>query len=122
MGLRFLLVDDNDNQHELFRCYASRFEMIEFCHAMDMEQAKAEIGSNSPDVVLLDNRLHPYDDFRDTVPQIRGAGFKGKIVLISSDIDHPIFGSARDFSVHACVNKYEFTLQNFGDKLMEIVH
>ena len=120
MPKRLLLVDDNENQHELFRCYTTTADDFELGHASDIQQAAEEIKSDAPDVVFLDNRLHPHEDFRETVPLIREAGFEGKIVLISSDVDHPVFHLAGDFSVHSCINEFEFTLGNFREKLSEL--
>lgn len=119
MTRKVLLIDDNDTQHELFRCYAFASDEIELTHATSIEEATDKIRKSLPDIIFLDNRVYPHNDFRDTIPLIRQAGFDGNIVLISSDVDQPVFKLAGKFSVHSCVNKFDFTIQNFHEKLGE---
>ena len=116
-----LLIDDNDTQHELFRCYAFALDEIKLRHATSMQEATEKIKDSQPDIIFLDNRVYPHNDFRETIPLIRQAGFEGNIVLISSDVDQPVFKLADKFSVHSCVNKFDFTIQNFQEKLGELI-
>ncbi len=124
MLTKFLLIDDNDHQHELFRCYAMLADTLELAHARSLEEAVNTLADDLPDVVLLDNRLHPYRDYRQTVPKLRQAGFVGKIVLISSDVNEPIFSNANTtaFNVHSCVDKSDFRLDTFQQTLDGIAH
>jgi len=116
----FLLVDDNETQHELFRCYAMDTD-FNFRHAVNLEDATKQLREQKPDVVFLDNRLTPFPDFRETIPVIRNAGYDGKIVVISSDVKHPIFELASEYSIHAYMNKFEITLSNFSDVMNKLV-
>ncbi len=49
-------------------------------------------------LVLMDNRLHPTVDFRETVPALRQAGFIGPIGVISSSLDDPYFQAFEDMA------------------------
>ncbi len=113
---KYLLIDDNEMQHELFRCYCIGTGH-EFLHAVSLEQALEILENEVPEVVFLDNRLAPYPDFRKTVPAIRDAGFEGKIVVISSDVQDPVFNEAGEYTVHDYINKFEVSLTNFSDTI-----
>ncbi len=113
MLANILLINDNDHQHELFRCYAMMSDDIELNHATDLEEAAGMIAKTDLDLIFLDDRLHPYGDFRETVPVVRKAGYREKIVLISSDVEHPIFWEADDHTVYACMDKSDFSLEKF---------
>ncbi len=110
-----LLIDDNDHQHELFRCYALTAPNIEIDHATSLEEGVECLSVRTPNVIFLDNRLQPFRNFSETVPVIREAGFQGKIIIISSDIDDPQFSNSERFSVHHCRSKSDFTLSTFQD-------
>ena len=120
MPKKYLLVDDNENQHELFKCYAMTVVHAEFHYANGIQQAAEKIATEEIDVVLLDNRLHPYEDYRETIPLIREAGFEGKVILISSDVNHPIFRDAEEYTISSCIDKSEFSLSNFSERLAEL--
>ena len=108
-----LLIDDNDHQHELFNCYAMTTEGIELDHAVNLEEGIECLSSKTPHVIFLDNKLQPFSSFSETVPSIRQAGFDGKIVVISSDINDPQFRTSQSFTVHHCRDKADFSLNTF---------
>lgn len=109
-----LLIDDNNHQHELFNCYALTVDDIELEHAVNLEEGIDSLSSKTPHVIFLDNRLQPFANFSETVPSIRDAGFEGKIVVISSDINDPQFSTSESFSVHHFRDKSDFSLSTFG--------
>lgn len=47
------------------------------------------------DLILLDNRLLPNADFRETVPELRGIGYTGPIGVVSTDISGGYFRNSR---------------------------
>lgn len=111
---RILVVDDNSHQHELFRCYSSVANDIELEHAMTLDEALDIIAERAPSIIFLDNRLEPFDDFRETVPRIRERGFDGRIVVLSADVDTNAFKEINRFTVHSYLDKLDITLNNFG--------
>jgi len=73
------------------------------------------VKSSTIDMVFLDNRLVPNNDFRETAPQLRNAGFIGPIGIISSDISGRYFEQFRDYGVDFKIGKDEIdgTVINF---------
>lgn len=110
-----LVIDDNNMQHELLRCYAMNLDGFNFIHAVTLEDGLAQIKSHKPVLIFLDNRLAPYEDFVQTAPSIRAKGFTGPLVVISSDIHQPIFRQAKEYKVDHVIDKSQITLDNFGD-------
>ncbi len=109
-----LIVDDSEMQLRLFEAYASTLTKASYKPAQALEAAVEQLDDGAPDLILLDNRLHPYDDFRQTVPRIRDAGYSGKIVVMSSEINHPMFLEAAEFDVADVVDKSEFNSRSFA--------
>lgn len=116
-----LLIDDNSLQHELFSCYASTANMIDISHAFCLEDGLTKINEENPDVILLDNRLVPFQNFKETIPQIRASGYEGRIVVISSDVDGITKQEMTDYSVFSCIDKFEFDLTNFENKIGDLL-
>ena len=108
-----LFVDDNDHQHKLISVYSRTLPDVSVHYASSLERTLEYIQDEQPDVIFLDSQLHPFTDFSQTVPQIRDAGYTGTIVVISADINQPIFNKASEFNVHSCLDKTELTLSNY---------
>jgi DNA-binding NtrC family response regulator len=116
-----LLVDDNIHQHKIFECYAIGKEDLNLRHAQTIQQALLEIDVEIPDLILLDNRLHPFESFCDTIPLIRSRGYKGKIFVISADVSAPRMLNREQHSVSGFIDKFEFNLQNFCGKINSLL-
>lgn len=112
-----LVVDDNSHQHELFRCYALHLGDVFLSHAHSLDEAVERLSNMAVELILLDNRIPPYSDYRETVPQLRSAGYQGKIIVISADINDRVFGAIKKHTVDTVVDKFEFSMTNFSDKL-----
>ena len=117
---KVLVIDDNDTMHELFRCYAMVGD-VNLSHAVNLDEAIENIQSSKLDLILLDNRLQPFDDFTQTVPEIYKAGFEGKIAVISSETDAPVYKKVKDYGVSAVINKFDFKLDNFSEMVVKLV-
>jgi DNA-binding NtrC family response regulator len=115
---RILVVDDNDHQHELFRCYAMMATGIETVHVKSIEEAKMIAEPLAIDLVLLDSKLAPHESYVETVPLIRSSGFAAPIVVISADVNEKRFANADQHGVLKCVNKFDFNLRNFQDVVL----
>ena len=112
-GHSVLLVDDNKSLIELFKCYATNSKKIVLSCAASLEEAIDQISEKSPDVILLDSRLTPYNDFSESVPVLRRSGYDGKIVVISCDIHDQVFSDYRNYSVDGCIDKFHVNFSNF---------
>lgn len=113
-----MLVDDNSHQHELFNCYAMFSDTVKLTHANSIEETLSCIVDDKFDVILLDNRLVPFDSFTETVPQIRSKGYNGRIVVISADIASIVPEKAREHRVYKCLDKFDFNADNFENKMI----
>lgn len=114
---KLLIIDDNDTQHELFRCFAAPAANIELLHATTIEQAVDVIEETNPDIVFLDYQLVPHKNCGQTLPRIRDAGFVGKVIVISSSINSTLVNMARDHAADDVADKGEFNFRNFGEKV-----
>jgi DNA-binding NarL/FixJ family response regulator len=73
------------------------------------------------DLVLLDNRLLPNADFRETVPELRGIGYTGPIGVISTDISGNYFQEFPDYGVDFRIGKDEIDVQTLQHIIREYV-
>ena len=115
------MVDDNDHQHELFKVYSMMSSRVDTLHALSLQEALPMLSTDSPDLVLMDHRLHPYDSFQDTIPLVRAAGYDGCLVVISADVNDRDFADAAELGVTRCLNKFDFTLENFDDLVIGVL-
>lgn len=116
-----LLIDDNSHQHALFDCYSMNADVIDLVSTSNIEDAINSIKSEEPDIILLDNRLAPYETFKETAPQIRATGFDGRIVVISSDVAGISKQEMYEHGVHSCVDKFDFDLTSFESKILDLM-
>ncbi len=62
---------------------------------------------NAVNMVLMDNRLQPQADFRETVPAMRQQGFIGPIGVISSSVADPYFQKFEEYGADFRIDKSE---------------
>jgi CheY-like chemotaxis protein len=108
-SLKILLVDDDPVEYTIWKrtlenCEGPslRLEQVE-----DIDAAVARVTDGGVDLVFLDNRLLPAQDFRETAPKLRKAGYTGPIGIISSDISGAYFGEILEFGADFRVGKDE---------------
>ncbi len=115
--LRILLVDDDPAEHILLSRQLEKADelSIELEYVGDIGGAVQIVKAGGIDMVFLDNRLVPNNDFRETAPQLRQAGFIGPIGIISSDISGAYFQEFGDYGVDFKIGKDEIdgTVINF---------
>lgn len=117
-----LLIDDDSCQHELFSCYAAAANFTDMSYALNLEEGLVLINEEIPQVILLDDRLSPFLNFKETIPKIRASGFKGRIVVISADVDGISQKEMRDYSVHDCIDKVDFDFTNFKNTIGALLY
>ena len=107
--LRILLVDDDPAEHILLKRQLKNVEelKIDLDYVGDIGAAVEGVKAGGIDMVFLDNRLIPNNDFRETAPQLRQAGFIGPIGIISSDISGNYFREFREYGVDFRIGKDE---------------
>jgi CheY-like chemotaxis protein len=124
--VHILLVDDDPAENIILRRLMTKVQAfaVELHYCETIEAALDLIGSGAPiSMVLMDNRLPPQVDFRETVPAIRHKGFIGPIGVISSSLDDLYFQSFQDYGVDFRLDKaeldptaVEFLLQEYLTK------
>lgn len=107
--LKILLVDDDPAEHILLRRQMKKVDelSIELDYVGDIGAAVVRVGTGNVDMVFLDNHLVPNNDFRETAPLLRQAGFVGPIGIISSDISGKYFREFRDYGADFRIGKDE---------------
>lgn len=110
-----LFIDDNEHQHKLIECYSQTLDDVDVRHARSLESIIDNVERERFDVIFLDSRLPPHSDYRETAPKIRACGYDGKIIVISADINDPIFSKFDEFGVDDCLDKSDITLRNYQD-------
>ena len=106
-----LLIDDDPAEELILGALMAKVQnfniKMHFC--CDMSSAVNFI-RNAPEIfmVLLDNRLGPGEDFRQTVPTLRKSGFIGPIGVISSSLTDPYFQSFEEYGADFRLDKAEF--------------
>ncbi|MBU2485338.1 MAG: response regulator [Alphaproteobacteria bacterium] len=107
--LRVLLIDDDPAEHILLQRKLQKADetSIELDYVADIGSAVDIVKAGGVDMVFLDNRLVPNNDFRETAPLLRQAGFVGPIGIISSDISGKYFEDFRDYGVDFKIGKDE---------------
>lgn len=103
--VNILLVDDEQDAQIVLQLTLKKVKShsINLKYVGDIRAAVDCIKADDIDIVLLDNRLIPNNDFRETAPQLRKAGYLGPIGIVSSDISDSYFqefeGYGADFRI-----------------------
>lgn len=107
--LKILLIDDDPDEYRILKRILNEVKgaPIELDYVGDIASAFGHIKAYRIDIVLLDNRLLPNNDFRETAPQLRKAGFVGPIGVISSDISGSYFQKFPEFGADFRISKDE---------------
>jgi DNA-binding NtrC family response regulator len=108
--VHILLVDDDPAENLIMRGLMKKVSSVEiqlhYCETIDA--ALDFINSGTPvSMVLMDNRLQPQCDFRETVPAMRQHGFIGPIGVISSSLADPYFQKFEEYGADFRIDKAE---------------
>ena len=109
--VHILLVDDdpaeNVIQGALMRKIASYAITLHYVETVDGALGFIRSGGVRLDMILMDNRLQPQADFRETVPELRRIGYIGPVGVISSSISDAYFQKIDDYGVDFRIDKAE---------------
>lgn len=123
--VNILLVDDDPAENVIMRALMRKVAnvAIKLHYVETVEAALAFIRSADPqlDLILMDNRLQPQADFRETVPELRQNGYIGPIGVISSSITDAYFQSIDDYGVDFRIDKAELDPTAIGFIIQEFV-
>jgi len=106
-----LLVDDDPAENvilgALMRKVSSYAITLHYVETVDAALGFIRSSGIPLDMILMDNRLQPQADFRETVPELRRAGYIGPVGVISSSISDAYFQKIDDYGVDFRIDKAE---------------
>ena len=109
--INILLIDDDPAEEIILGAMLSKVVnykiKLTFCLTL-ADGLKHIANGTAIDIILLDNRLHPGEDFRESVPRIRQSNFIGPIGVISSSLTDPYFQDFQEFGADFRIDKAEF--------------
>ncbi|MEM8877815.1 MAG: response regulator [Pseudomonadota bacterium] len=122
-----LLIDDDPVEHHLLNAMLLRARRtdIEVSVAVTLDEAARKINTAAPGAVLLDHRLPPHDDYRISVQELRQAGYRGPVVVISAAIGERAFDEAKRHGVVEVVDKlrlWDEIVDGLFERIMPMVH
>ncbi|KRB58941.1 hypothetical protein ASE04_04400 [Rhizobium sp. Root708] len=94
---------------------------INLDYAQSVDDALTKLGDVKFDLILLDNRLMPNSDFRETVPKLRGSGYTGPIGVVSTDVSDGYFQQFPEYGVDFRVGKDEIDADTLQHIIREYV-
>ncbi|MDX3929592.1 MAG: response regulator [Shinella sp.] len=120
--VHILLVDDDPAENLILNALMRKvvnFD-IELHYTETIDAALDFIrAGNRIDMILMDNRLQPQADFRETVPELRRHGYIGPIGVISSSISDAYFQRIEDYGVDFRIDKAELDPTSIGFIIQE---
>jgi len=107
--IRILMVDDEILEFKVLqqKMRTSPDFTIDADFAQSIGEAVELAKTVAYEMILVDNRLLPNNDFRETVPRLREIGYTGPIGVISSDISDAYFQQFEEFGVDFRIGKDE---------------
>lgn len=122
-----LLIDDDPVEHHLLNAMILRAERsdIKISGAVSLDEALGKVAQTEPKAVLLDHRLPPHDDYRQSVRALRKSGYDGPVVVISAAIGEPVFDEAGKHGVIEVIDKlklWDEISDGLFERIMPIIH
>jgi DNA-binding NarL/FixJ family response regulator len=107
--IKILMVDDEILEFKVLqqKMKSAPDYVIDAEFAQSIEEAIERTKQVPFELILVDNRLLPNNDFRETVPRLREIGYTGPIGVVSSDISDSYFQEFEDFGVDFRIGKDE---------------
>lgn len=105
---KILLIDDDPNEHKLFKFYIQKIFGPD-CHlqnARTLEDGIAALAQNRFDALFLDNRLKPFADFRQTLPEMIDLLENTPTYVISASVDDDCFDDIERYPVAGVLDKF----------------
>lgn len=121
--VKILMVDDEILEFKVLqqKMKSSPDYIIDADFAQSIDEAVERARETLYGMILVDNRLLPNNDFRETVPRLREIGYTGPIGVISSDISDAYFQQFQEFGVDFRIGKDEIDYQALRHILSEYV-
>ena len=117
-----LVVDDDLVLCDLYNAYFD-VEGLKDWHAQgesDIERALEIIAADKPEIIFLDNRLPPYEDFTEPLKKIVESGFAGPVIVQSACIDDDIFDQAIGLGATLVQEKWQVSSENMAETVRRL--
>ncbi len=123
--IHILLVDDDPAEHLILRALMRKVTThaiwLHYADTIDAALAQVRLAETELHMILVDNRLQPQADFRETVPELRRAGYIGPVGVISSSIADAYFQRIDEYGVDFRIDKAELDPTAIGFILQEYI-
>tara|TARA_R110000868_G_scaffold234257_2_gene487938 strand:+ start:6873 stop:7229 length:357 start_codon:yes stop_codon:yes gene_type:complete len=104
--MRIAVVDDDPIELMLLRELSTSFDdSLEF-EGHTTVRAFIDSKPSQYDLVFLDRRIPPHDEYRETLPMLASAGYEGRVVLMTAH-DSGVKNSDYRFELVGPVNKID---------------
>ena len=106
---KVLLIDDDPVEAKLLAAFLRRrFGADEYrlVHAHALDQGLRALQRDRFDHVLLDNRLPPFDDYRQTLPIVRMHARGVEPILVSASLMDRCFEELADYGAPQVIDKF----------------
>ena len=118
-----LVIDDDETEKRLFEIYCMDLKSMSVnCRfASELGAGLEMIRMRQPDLIFLDNRILPYENFTQTMPLLRQAGYEGPVVVMSASLFDPVFDEARAWGVATTLDKLDLsssTIEELAGRLL----
>jgi len=106
-----LYLDDDEIDRTLMQMHVKRHLKggVELQLAETICEARDALASGSFDYLVIDNRIPPVQDYRETLDLLDLGGFSGRIVVVSSETRFDCFDSRCDPRVHCVTDKSDLS-------------
>ncbi|WP_417476465.1 hypothetical protein [Maricaulis sp.] len=82
--MRIAVVDDDPIELMLLRELSTSFDTTLQFDGHSTVRAFIESRPEQYDLVFLDRRIPPHDEYRETLPMLASAGYEGRVVLMTA--------------------------------------
>ncbi len=117
-----LVIDDDLVLCELYNAYFS-IEGLSDWHALgetDLENALQVIGLNAPELIFLDNRLPPFQDFREPLEKLIACGYQGPIMVQSACTEDDVFDLAIELGAAKVWEKWKLSSSDLAEIVTQL--
>ena len=106
-----LYLDDDEIDRTLMQMHVKRHlkGSVQLHLAETVCEARDALASGHFDYLVIDNRIPPVQDYRETLDLLDLDGFEGRIIVVSSETRFDCFNSQRDPRVHAVTDKSDLS-------------
>ena len=121
--INLLVIDDDQTEKRLFEIYTLDINDLDVncSFANSFEASIPKLIDPVPDIVFLDNRIGRMENYTQTMPELRAAGYEGPVIVMSASLYDEVFERFRDFGVCQCIDKLDISAATLQELLKHYV-